>query len=333
MKQCFFIIFFLFSFCVQNNYSQSVQNDLAQKHLNSYSNATDVLQEKNYYVFSYFKNNGLDGLHLAGSRDGMNWVAFKNDQSFLTPTVAKDKLMRDPCVVKGFDGKFHMVWTVSWTDKGIGYASSNDLVKWSEQVYVPVMQRQDSARNCWAPEITCDWATKTYMIYWATTIKGKFKKSASKLETGYNHRIYYITTKDFKTFSKTKLLYDKGFNVIDASIVNDGKRYVMFLKDETREPAQKNIKIAYAKKLTGPYSAPGAAITGNYWAEGPTALLVDKQWIVYFDKYTQHKYGAITSTNLKEWSDVSDQISLPVGSRHGTVITVNKEVFDLLLKQ
>ena len=90
------------------------------------------------------------------------------------------------------------------------------------------------------------------MIYWATTIKGKFKESASKLEAGYNHRIYYVTTKDFKRFSKTKLLYDIGFNVIDASIVNDGKRYVMFLKDETREPVQKNIKIAYAKKLTGP---------------------------------------------------------------------------------
>ncbi len=333
MKQRFLIILFLFGFCVQNNYSQSIQSDSATKHLNSYSNQTDAFQDKNYYVFSYFKNNGLDGLHLAGSRDGMNWKAFKNDQSFLTPTVAQDKLMRDPCVIKGFDGKFHMVWTVSWTDKGIGYASSDDLVKWSEQVYVPVMQHQDSARNCWAPEITCDWATKTYMIYWATTIKGKFKETASKLEAGYNHRIYYVTTKDFKKFSKTKLLYDKGFNVIDASIVNDGKRYVMFLKDETREPAQKNIKVACAKKLTGPYSVPSDPITGNYWAEGPAALQVDKQWIVYFDKYTQHKYGAITSTNLIDWSDVSDQISLPAGIRHGTIVKVTKDEYELLEKQ
>ena len=324
MKQFFFIIFFLVSFCGGNIQAQSVMKDAATNQSNPYSNPTATLPEKNYYVFAYFKNNGLDGLHLAGSRDGLNWTAFKNDQSFLTPKVANDKLMRDPCVIKGFDGKFHMVWTVSWTDKGIGYASSDDLVKWSEQVYVPVMQKQDSARNCWAPEITCDWAT---------TIKGKFKESASKLEAGYNHRIYYVTTKDFKKFIKTKLLYDKGFNVIDASIVNDGKRFVMFLKDETREPAQKNIKIAYAKKLTGPYSAPGAAITGNYWAEGPAALRVDKQWIVYFDKYTQHKYGAITSTNLIDWSDVSDQISLPTGIRHGTIVKVTKDEYELLEKQ
>jgi len=333
MKQFFFIIFFLVSFFCGDIQAQSVMKDAATNQSNSYSNPSATLPEKNYYVFAYFKNNGLDGLHLAGSRDGLNWTAFKNDLSFLTPKVANDKLMRDPCVIKGFDGKFHMVWTVSWTDKGIGYASSDDLVKWSEQVYVPVMQQQDSARNCWAPEITCDWATKTYMIYWATTIKGKFKESASKLEAGYNHRIYYVTTKDFKKFSKTKLLYDKGFNVIDASIVNDGKRFVMFLKDETREPAQKNIKIAYAKKLTGPYSVPGAPITGNYWAEGPAALRVDKQWIVYFDKYTQHKYGAITSTNLIDWSDVSDQISLPAGIRHGTIVKVTKDEYKLLEKQ
>jgi len=333
MKQFFFIIFFLVSFCGGNIQAQSVMKDAATNPENSYSNPSATLQEKNYYVFAYFKNNGLDGLHLAGSRDGLNWTAFKNDQSFLTPKVANDKLMRDPCVIKGFDGKFHMVWTVSWKDKGIGYASSDDLVKWSEQVYVPVMQHQDSARNCWAPEISCDSVSKTYMIYWATTIKGKFDRSASKLEAGYNHRIYYVTTKDFKSFSKTKLLYDKGFNVIDASIVNDGKRYVMFLKDETREPAQKNIKIAYAKKLTGPYSSPSAPITGKYWAEGPAALRVDKQWIVYFDKYTQHKYGAITSTNLIDWSDVSDQISLPAGIRHGTIVKLTKDEYELLEKQ
>ncbi len=42
----------------------------------------------------------------------------------------------------------------------------------------------------------------------------------------------YTTTKDFKKFKKTKLLYEPGFNAIDASIVKDEKGYPMFLKDE-----------------------------------------------------------------------------------------------------
>ena len=160
--------------------------------------------------------------------------------------------MRDPCIIRGADGIFHMVWTVSWNDKGIGYASSADLIHWSEQQFIPVMQQEDSARNCWAPEITYDAKKKQYMIYWATTISGKYKADP-KVESGYNHRMYYVLTKDFKTFSKTKLLYDKCFNVSDATNVPDGKRFIMFLKDETRELAQKNIKSATSKKLNSVY--------------------------------------------------------------------------------
>lgn len=281
--------------------------------------------DKQVYLFSYFKDNGKDGLHLAYSYDGLSWIALNNDQSVLKPEVAKDKLMRDPCIIRGGDGNFHMVWTVSWTDKVIGYASSKDLIHWSEQVAIPVMAHEDGARNCWAPEITYDPVKKSYMIYWATTITGQFQETASEKENGYNHRIYYTLTKDFKKFSKTKLLYNPGFNVIDATIIKDGKRFVMFAKDETREPIQKNIKIAYSKKINGPYSPASAAITGNYWAEGPTILKKDNQWTVYFDKYTLHQYGAISSSDLVTWKDISDQIHLPKGIRHGSILMISEE--------
>ena len=215
------------------------------------------------YMFCYFKGNGEDGLHYAQSTDGYTWKTMFNDSSVLTPTVSKDKLMRDPCIIKGKDGKYHMVWTVSWNDRGIGYASSGDLLHWSEQRFIPVMAHEDSARNTWAPEITYD-GREEYMIYWATTITGRFALTDPSAESKYNHRIYYTTTKDFKKFSKTKLLYDPGFNVIDASIVKNNKDFVMFLKNETRSPVEKNIRIAVSKKLTGPYTAAGPAITGNY---------------------------------------------------------------------
>ncbi|MHC0442494.1 prolyl oligopeptidase family serine peptidase [Flavobacterium sp. 3-210] len=284
------------------------------------------------YVFSYFKGNGEDGLHLAYSEDGYKWTALKNDTSFLTPEVGKDKLMRDPCVIKGGDGLYHMVWTVSWTDKGIGYASSKDLIHWSKQEFIPVMTHEEKARNTWAPEITYDEKSKIYMIYWASTIDGKFLETKSEEEKGYNHRIYYTTTKDFKKFAKTKLLYEPGFNVIDATIVKQGQQFVMYLKDETRNPVQKNIKIAFSKNLTGPYSPASKAITGDYWAEGPTAVKIDNNWIVYFDKYTQKKYGAVKKTS-KGWEDISQQVIFPTGTRHGTVIKISVEEINTLKKE
>lgn len=274
------------------------------------------------YVFCYFKGNSADGLHLAYSTDGLKWQALKNDSSFLKPAVAKDRLMRDPCIIRGADGLFHMVWTVSWNDKGIGYANSKDLITWSEQQFVPVMAKEEGARNSWAPEITYDAKSTQYMIYWATTIKGRFPAPDSTAEAGYNHRIYYTLTKDFKTYSDVKLLYEPGFNIIDATILPYGKKYLMFFKDETLKPVQKNIKIAYADKLTGPYKQDGGKITGDYWAEGPTALQKGKEWIVYFDKYRNHKYGAVSSTDLKTWTDISEQISLPSGIRHGTIFKI-----------
>lgn len=39
-------------------------------------------KEREVYVFSYFKGNGEDGLHLAVSEDGLSWKTLKNDSSF-----------------------------------------------------------------------------------------------------------------------------------------------------------------------------------------------------------------------------------------------------------
>jgi predicted GH43/DUF377 family glycosyl hydrolase len=279
------------------------------------------------YLFCYFRGNG-DGLHYACSEDGFKWKPLFKDSIVLKPTISKDKLFRDPCIIKGADDVYHMVWTVSWNNRGIGYASSKDLVHWSEQQFIPVMMHEDSARNTWAPEITYNPKKKEYMIYWASTIRGRFPQKDTAAESGYNHRMYYVTTKDFKKFSKTKLLYDPHFSVIDATIVRNGKRWIMFLKNETRFPVEKNIRVATSKKLKGPYSKPGAPVTGNYWAEGPTATKIDGQWIVYFDKYRDRKYGAVSSSDLVHWADISDKVSFPPGVRHGTVFKISLQEFE-----
>ena len=300
-------------------------NDLKQWFL-----AHDLVKKDEVYLFSYFVGHGEDGLHFAYSEDGYTWESLRNRASYLTPEVGKNKLMRDPCITKGGDGKYHMVWTVSWTDKGIGYASSDDLVNWSTQQFIPVMGKMEGTRNTWAPEIIYDDARGVYMIYWASTIEGKFPETKSKKENGYNHRMYYTTTKDFKSFTDTKLLYEPGFNVIDSSIYKWEDKFIMFLKDETVEPEQKNIKMAFSDNLEGPYSQASNPISGDYWAEGPTAIRIDGKWIVYFDKYKNHAYGAVASSDLKNWEDISDQVSFPEGLRHGTVIKIPRSMLQNL---
>lgn len=288
------------------------------------------------YLFSYFIGDSRDGLHLAYSEDGLTWTPLKNGESFLKPTVGKDKLMRDPSICQGPDGTWHMVWTSSWTDRIIGYASSKDLVNWSEQKAIPVMMHEPTAHNCWAPELFYDEPSQTFYIIWATTIPGRHKEvPVIESEKGLNHRIYYVTTKDFKTFSETGMFFNPDFSVIDAAIVRDPKvkDLIMVVKNENSLPAEKNLRITRTKSITDGFPTEvSAPITGNYWCEGPAPLFVDGTLYVYFDKYREHKYGAVRSADGKSWEDISDKVSFPKGTRHGTAFPVDKETLERLKK-
>lgn len=284
------------------------------------------------YLFTYFTKNGQDGLHLAASSDGYKWEKLNEGNSYLTPKVGKSKLMRDPCVARGPDGTFHMVWTSGWNENNIGYASTKDFVTWSEQKEIPVMQHEPSVRNSWAPEIVYDEKRKEFLIFWASTVPEKFRETAGTSESDYNHRMYCTTTKDFATFTPTKLFYDPGFSVIDASFLRTKDKLYLIVKDETRNPPKKYLQIAEAEDLHGPFKNLSAPFTpAGLWVEGPTAIQVGEHYVVYYDAYTKKHYGALRSKDLKNWEDVTAQLALPdegtpVRMRHGTVIEVPSEI-------
>lgn len=75
--------------------------------------------------------------------------------------------------------------------------------------------------NVWAPELFYDDVKKQYMIIWASCIPGKFPDY--KEDHYNNHRLYYVTTKDFKKFSKAKVLIDPDFSSIDATLVKEAR--------------------------------------------------------------------------------------------------------------
>jgi hypothetical protein len=254
-------------------------------------------------------------------------------KSFLKPMVGYDKLMRDPCIIQAADNKFHLVWTVSWAEKGIGYAYSEDLINWSEQQYLPVMEHEEKAVNCWAPEVFWDDKEGIYIIYWSTTIPGRFPKTDTIERRNKNHRIYYTLTEDFKNFTETKILYDPGFNVIDAVIKKHASDYLMFVKDETHNPIPiKSLKIAKSKHLTHGYGSASNAISPD-WVEGPTIIKEDGKWIVYFDLYTKGQMGAIESKDLEPWNDISHKVNFPKGTRHGTILRIKKEQLKKLMER
>ncbi len=291
-------------------------------------------ESKTGYLFSYFNNNGKDGLHLAYSLEGLKWEALNDDKSLLVPVVGKDSLMRDPSVAQGKDGTFHMVWTTSWWDKGIGYASSKDLINWSEQKFLPVMSHLESTKNTWAPELFYDKADDLFYIFWASTVPELYEEiETSESEKGLNHRIYYTTTKDFESFTPTEVFFDPGYSVIDGAIIKTDSAYMMVIKNEMSAPAEKNLRTTFTKDLKAGFPTNvSESISGKSWAEGPTPLKVGEYIYIYFDKYRDKKYGAIRSLNGVNWEDVSDSISVPKGIRHGTAFPVSMDIIENLQK-
>ena len=287
------------------------------------------------YLFAYFYHDREgEGFRLAWSPDGFRFTALNNAKSYLKPAVGSAKLMRDPHLYRSADGVFHLVWTTGWTGKDIGYASSRDLINWSEQKAIPVMEHEAEAQNCWAPELIWDDAKQHYLIFWSTTILGRYPETAmSNKRPERNHRIYSTTTKDFVTFTPTKLMYDGGYNVIDANLLQNGDEWLMFVKDETLSPkTQKNIRLIRGKTTEGPWGETSAPLTGSsYWAEGPAAIKVGDEFRVYFDKHMANAIGMVVSKDLKTWTDVSDRITMPADARHGCIVEVPREIVEKLI--
>jgi hypothetical protein len=297
------------------------------------------------YLFSYFTRNGEDGVHLAWSRDGISWSPINGGKSVITPALTGNgrawqewnttaALMRDPSIRRGPDGMFHLVWTVAWTDHAIGVAHSRDLINWSEQARVPVMEHEPTALNSWAPDLFYDEATKEFVIVFSSAIPGRFPATdslAQRTSRGRaDHRLYYVTTKDFKTYSKTALLYDGGFCAIDGSIAKHGDTYYLIMKDETFFPEKRNLRVASSKRATGPYGPASPSFTAVH-TEGPSILFTGGWWYVYYDEYTRGRYGVVRTRDFQSWEFYSDSLRTPRGIRHGSAFLAPQSVLRGLL--
>lgn len=266
------------------------------------------LPEK-FYILSYFTGGGENGLQLAFSLNGYRWDPLNRGTPVIKPEVG-GKLMRDPRIARGPDGTFHMVWTEAWYTNGIGYASSTDLVHWSEQQSLPVMASFPDARNCWAPDVFWDVANQQFLICWASTVTNQWSDTAVALD----NRLYYTTTKDFKTFSETKLFYDPGTGVLNGVIWQDKNRFYLIFKDELLQ----RLRVASAENAAGPYSKPGPIIQNNDSPEGPVVYRLSGQTVVFFSTYVRS--GAVRSSDMEHWEDISAGIVLPTGASQGSVL-------------
>ncbi len=279
----------------------------------------------NVFLFSYFTDRDHEGLHLAWSKDGYQWDPLNSGLSIYSPPMAGTNLMRDPCLLRGPDGVFRMVWTCAWGGNAIGYGESKDLIHWSEGRALPVMADETNVVNCWAPEIYWDNKRSEYLIIWASAVTNRFTETLAQSDPVFNQRIYFTTTKDFQAFAPTKLFYDPGLPLIDPTIIQIQDRWYLIFKDETTKPLRKSLRVAVGDDLRGPFGAPDESFTPR-WVEGPAIFPTEGEFLCIFHYYSNNTWGGLRTKDLKTWAEVTDRLNMPANSHPGTVLEVPRDV-------
>ena len=114
-------------------------------------------------------------------------------------------------------------------------------------------------------------------------------------------------------------------NLIYRLIVKRDKNdYVLIIKDN-RKPGYSDLFCVSGPSAEGPYTSPSTKFAPTY-SEGPCAVKVGDEWLIYFDVYREGRFGAVATKDFKTFTPIDNQISIPQGHKHGTIIKVPESV-------
>jgi len=303
-------------------------------------------------LFTSFKDQKA-GPHLWQSVDGLNFTPINEGKPFFQPPQWPNgqNLVRDASVLYR-DGVFHMVWTTGWMVRTYGYASSKDLVTWSEPKMVTPFPKSlpliDQPTNVWAPELHWDPAKQDFFILFSSTIRRERDNDNGSNNDGkpgsqFDNRVFITRTKDFETFSDAKLFYPCDFASIDAVMRLDeaNKRWAMIIKCSRNYNLPKmpgrNLWVTFTgldtdkpefTPLQGPIAGNRSPMLSNTnpgksMAEGPSLIRYKDHWILVWDEPAGDGLQLATSEDLIKWTHRKDA-KLPPKELHGTLFYAPK---------
>lgn len=286
------------------------------------------------YLFAYFTGNSIwqEAIRFALSDNGYNYAALNGNNSIINSAdISSTGGVRDPHILRGENNDYYMVATdmVSangWnSNRAMVLLKSTNLTDWQHSIInIPDTYPQYSAADrVWAPETIYDPSVGKYMVYFSM-----------RLGPSDYDKIYYAYANDrFLGFeSAPKLLFDNsGKSTIDGDIVYKDGKYHLFFKTEGNG---NGIKKAVSDKLTGNYVLFDKYLqsTSNAVEGGCVFRMYNSDnWMLIYDMYTSGAYQFTTSTDLENFSVVSQNVSFDFTPRHGTIIPITSKEKNALL--
>lgn len=214
--------------------------------------------------------------------DFFTFVEANDKQPVLTSTTDR-KGLRDPYILRSHNGdRYYMVATdlcigcgQSWGDAQsqgslkIEVWESKDLVNWTrtnapEDTGITV--NKPEAGMTWAPEAYWDDELESYVVFFSSRVYDDPQHTSID---SYHAQIFYVLTRDFKTFTYPPDMWqDTGFSRIDSTVMKIDDHYYRWTKNEEGGAADglergKDIFMEKSKVLT-------AATTASDWNADPS---------------------------------------------------------------
>ncbi|TDV57322.1 glycoside hydrolase family 43 protein [Actinophytocola oryzae] len=281
------------------------------------------------YLMTYFTESpqmvGADyGLHLAVSRDGLNWTPLNQNNPVVTPTAGELGL-RDPFVLRKQDGTFVVLATdlrgtdFSRISQYLHVWDSTNLTSFSNYRRI---RMHTLNTHTWAPTAFWDAARGQYgIVYSANNGQDVFM-------------VNY--TSDFRTVSSPQVFFSPGFGVLDGDIVVDGGTTYLYYK---------NLGNGYLYGARSTTAAPNSFTTytsglrqGNS-IEAPLLLRTNEGgWRLWGDSFSpvNNDYYAWSSGNItaNSWSVLNQRdYTPPLNAKHGSMVGITDAEYSAVVSR
>jgi non-reducing end alpha-L-arabinofuranosidase len=280
------------------------------------------------YVMAYFTESpqmvaANYGLHLAVSRDGLNWTPLNQNNPVVTPTAGTLGL-RDPFVFRKQDGTFVVIATdLRGTDFGqnnqfLHVWDSTDLTSFTGYRRI---RMHTLATHTWAPTVFWDASRGQYgIVYSANNGRDVFM-------------VNYTT--DFRTVSAPQIYFSPNFGVLDGDIVVDGGTTYLYYK---------NLADGFIYGARSTTAAPNSYTTytsglrqGNA-IEAPLLLKRNDGggWWLWGDSFSpaNNDYYSWSSTNItgNAWTVLNQRdYTPPMNAKHGSIAGISDAEYNALV--
>lgn len=220
------------------------------------------------------------------------------------------------------------------------WESNDDLKSWSEPRLVEVIGSEGG--SAWAPEALYNPTTGQYDVYFSAQL---FSDDDPEHQASSYYRIMRSSTSDFTSFTRASVYVDRqGDSVLDLTFLNTTSGLYRFIKNENPTSDPHPLSVYQQVSSDGTVDGTWTKVTENIGAgtigdnEGPTAFVDNqdqaKAWL-WVDEYLNRGYVAFNSNNAAkgEWNFDGNASEPSNNGRHGTIIPLTQEQYDILRAQ